>query len=144
MSVRILGIDFGEKRVGVAFAEGESGPCVPLVTLDRRSDLQVIEDLLGLVAEHVVTELVVGEPRNVDGTRGPAARRARSFARKLARRAELEVTLIDEALSTVEATERLRDAGLSGAALRQRVDAVAAQVLLEDALERRGAMESSP
>ena len=144
MSARILGIDFGEKRVGVALADGEGGHCLPLTTLDRRSDSQVIEVLLTLVTEHDVAELVVGEPRNVDGTRGPAARRARSFARKLARRSELEVTLVDEALSTVEATERLRDAGLSGAALRRRVDAVAAQVLLEDALARRSAPESSP
>ncbi|MEM1245016.1 MAG: Holliday junction resolvase RuvX [Acidobacteriota bacterium] len=134
---QVLGVDFGESRVGLALSDEQQKHCVPLKTVDRRSDAQVIEEVLEIATEHGAGEILVGEPKNVDGSRGPAAKRARSFARKLSRRCELPVTLVDEALTTVEATERLREAGLSGAALRARVDAVAAQVLLEGALSER-------
>lgn len=132
----ILGLDFGERRIGVALSDSDRHMAMPLTTILRSSDRQAIEDLMPLLAEHAVAALVLGEPRHLDGSRGPAARRARSFGRKLQRETGLEVTFVNEALSTVEASQRLREAGLSGAALRERLDAVAAQILLQEALEQ--------
>jgi putative holliday junction resolvase len=130
---RFLGIDFGERRIGLAVsAEGEL--VLPLCTVERRSDREAIERIAGIARDESVERLVVGEPLRVDGTRGAAADRARAFAARLERLSGLPVTLHPETLTTVAARERLREAGVDLRRFPGRLDAVAAQVLLEDYL----------
>ena len=135
--LRLLAIDFGERRIGLAVWSAESGIALPLDVVVRRSDEQAIAAIADRAAREQIDGFVVGEPRNVDGSAGPAAERARRFAAKLERATGLRCDLTEETLTTVEATERLRAAGLSERALRARVDAVAAQVLLEQYLAER-------
>lgn len=135
--LRLLAIDFGERRIGLAVWSAESGIALPLEVVVRRSDDQAIAEIAARATREQVDRLVVGEPRNVDGSTGPAAERARRFATKLGRATGLPCDLTEETLTTVEATERLRAAGLSERALRTKVDAVAAQVLLEQYLAER-------
>jgi putative Holliday junction resolvase len=133
-TMAILAIDLGEKRVGVAIRSDHASVVLPLTTLHRQSDPQVITELAELISRENVTRLVVGEPRRADGTRGDAAKRAASFARKLSRRTNLPCVLVDESLTSHEAERRLRDAGIDPRLDPARVDAVAAQILLEEAI----------
>lgn len=111
---------------------------LPHGVVERASDRGAIEEIARLVAEEGVGRLVVGEPRRpADGAPGDAAERVRAFAAKLARATGLEVEWVDETLTSHEAAERLRAAGRSGRAARARLDAIAAQILLQEALDRR-------
>ena len=134
--MRTLGIDFGERRIGLAISDAGGTFALPFATLERKSDAAAIARIGEIVRDEEVEALVVGEPRNVDGTRGPAAERARGFAEKLRAATGLPLRLIDEALTTVAAAERLREAGVDAKRARERIDSVAAQILLEDALAR--------
>jgi putative Holliday junction resolvase len=133
--MRALGIDLGEKRVGLALSDPDGRVALPLKTLSRRNDRTLLREIAAIAAEHGVELLVVGEPRHLDGRRGPAAQRAATFADKLGRATGLPCLLIDESLTTREAERRLREAGIDPRSSVERVDAVAAQILLEDGLE---------
>ena len=132
--MRYLGIDFGEKRVGVATGDSRIGVAVPHSTIRRNGDRQVIAEIEVLAAESEADVLVVGEPRRLDGSVGPAAERARAFARKLGEACGLPVRTVNESLTSVEAEHRLRAAGVDPRRHPERVDAVAAQILVEEAL----------
>ena len=134
--MRYLGIDLGEKRVGVATGDSRFGVAVPHSTIRRTSDRQAIAEIEALAAESEAEVLVVGEPRRLDGTVGPAAERARAFARKLGEACGLPVRTVNEALTSVEAKRRLRAAGVDPRRHPERVDAVAAQILVEEELGR--------
>ncbi|HET7291873.1 MAG TPA: Holliday junction resolvase RuvX, partial [Vicinamibacteria bacterium] len=84
-----------------------------------------------------VERLVVGEPVGLDGTRGEAALRARRFGERLAELTGLPLEMVNESLTSVEAAERLRAAGVDPRRNPERLDAVAAQILLQEALDRR-------
>jgi putative pre-16S rRNA nuclease len=132
--MRTLGIDFGERRIGLAISDAGGTFALPLLTLERRSDQAAIARIGEIIREEEVESLVVGEPVNVDGTRGPAAERARSFASKLGAATGLPLRLVGETLTTVAAAARLREAGVDARRARERIDSVAAQILLEEAL----------
>ena len=154
--MRALGIDFGERRIGLAISDPTGRMAVPLATIERETDRKAIGKIAEIAGREGVGRLVVGEPVGLDGERGPAARRARAFAERLKARTGLPLELVDEALTSVEARERLAASGASGASgakgagLRRdpgRIDAVAAQILLQDALDRgarREAAEGAP
>ncbi len=132
--MRVLGIDFGEKRVGLAVSDPGAQYALPLTTLERKNDRSLARAIHRLATEHGVTRLVLGEPLNLDGSRGTAAERIRRFGDRLERTTGLPVQYIDEALTSVEAEERLRALGIEPRKAPERVDALAAQILLQDAL----------
>ncbi len=132
----LLAIDFGERRVGLALSDPAARFAIPYRTLERRSDRELVEALVALIATESVTGLVLGEPHNVDGSRGPAAERVRGFGAKLAAATGLEIRYVEETLTSVAAVERLKQAGYDTRRDPGRIDAVAAQILLEEALER--------
>ena len=131
---RLLAVDFGSKRIGLAVSQGSLA--LPLATLSRTSDAAAVAAIAEIVREEGVTGLVVGEPRRLDGTTGDAALRVQGFARKLEAATGLACTLIDEALTSRAAEERLRAAGVDPRRHPERVDQVAAQLLLEEVLRR--------
>ncbi len=132
--MKTLAVDFGERRIGLAVSDPEGRVAVPLATVERRSDAAAVRRVADIARREGVELLVVGEPRKLDGSRGEAAARAAAFARKLGEATGLGWRLVDEALSSVEAAARLREAGVDPRRHRERVDAVAAQILLEQAL----------
>ena len=135
---RILGIDAGERRVGVALSDELCLLASPLVVLDRGHGLApVLDTLARLARSERVAQMVVGLPLNADGTAGRQARRARDFARVAARVIGLPVELWDERLSTREAEAIVRAQGRNMRRLRQsgQLDAVAAAVILQDYLD---------
>lgn len=133
--MRVLGIDFGERRIGIAVSDPDGRLAVARETIERVSDRQVIRRLLEIVREDEVEQVVIGEPRGLDGSRGEAAARVARFARKLRRTTALPCRLIDESLTSVEAKERLRQAGIDPRRSPERVDALAAQILLQEFLD---------
>lgn len=136
--MRILAIDFGEARIGLAISDPSGRLAMPLTTLARRSDRDAIDQIERIVQQEEVQKLVLGEPRNLDGSIGESARRVQSFRRKLLAQIPLSCDLLDETLTSVEATQRLRDAGVDLKRRPERIDAVAAQILLEQYLDSQG------
>ncbi len=130
---RALGVDFGERRIGLAVADADGRVATPLTVVPRTSDRAAIAAILEVVRREGIAVVVAGEPVGLGGERGAAAERARGFAARLARAARLPLVVVGEALTSVEAERRLRGAG---AARRAPVDAVAAQILLQEALDR--------
>lgn len=132
----ILAVDFGEKRIGLAVSDAAERVALPLRTVRRSSDAAAAREIARLAHERGATLLIVGDPVNVDGSRGAASERVRRFARRLAAAAGHPLELVAETLTTVEAEERLRQAGIDPARRPAKRDAVAAQILLEEALAR--------
>src|SRR5262245_24006046 len=138
-TLRALGIDFGERRIGLAISDPAGRLALPLTTLERRSDRVAVAQIAEIAGREGVERLVVGEPVSLDGHPGAAAERVRRFAAKLAARTGLPLTFVGEALTTVEATARLAAAGVDSRRQRrqpERIDALAAQILLQEALDR--------
>jgi len=136
---RVLGLDLGDARIGVAISDDERRLAVPLGTVrtGAPADLRAIADL---VREHGATLVVVGHPLLLSGEAGERAHHAERFAEALRALLPVPVVLHDERLSTVEAERALREAGASGRERRGVVDRSAATVILQSWLDaaRRG------
>jgi putative Holliday junction resolvase len=135
---RLLAIDPGTKRVGVALSDGDRRIATPLEVVARTSDPAVHRQRIAALAEEwEVVGLVVGLPRQLDGQEGAAAEAARAEAAALHDVTGLPVALYDERLTTVQAERALAGAQLDGRDRRRRVDMVAAAVLLQGWLDAR-------
>ena len=150
--MRILGIDLGERRIGLAIAERDGLAARPLATASRARSLEPADDAVTLarfVREQAVSELVVGLPLEASGAEGPMAEAAAMWARAVAERLGLPVTMRDERLSSHVAESRLgpMPRGRSGGPpsktqrdrYRERVDREAAAIILQDELDARRA-----
>ncbi len=135
------GIDFGRKRIGLAVSDGQAA--YPLRIMERRSLRHDLEAIRIQLADRDVSLIVVGLPLNMDGTEGPSARAARTFAEHLGSATGLPVEMFDERLTSFEAEQRLREASVSPTARKAARDAVAAAVILEGWLESRRARTNS-
>lgn len=131
---RVLAVDFGEKRIGLATGDTSGGIATARRTIPRSSDEAVAAAIARFCREEQVETLLVGVPRSPeDGRESEITPRIRSFARKLARTVALPLEFYEETLTSDEAARRLR-----GRRSRAGVDAEAAAVLLEDWLAHRG------
>jgi putative Holliday junction resolvase len=106
-----------------------------LTTVERRGPLQAVRAVAALVQEHEVGTVVIGLPLNMDGTRGPAAEGALTFAEELRKRVKATVVLRDERLTTVAAHDRLLEAGVPRREHKDKVDMVAAGIILQEHLD---------
>lgn len=133
-ALRLLGLDVGDRRIGVAISDPTGSLATPVEVYHRRDRASDVRHLGKLVADLEASGIIVGLPKNMNGTEGPQAEKTRDFARSLAE-AGLKVSLWDERLSTVEATRRLVEAGRRGKSIRQRIDSEAAALILESYLD---------
>jgi putative Holliday junction resolvase len=135
---RLIGVDLGEKTIGLALSDVNRTIASPLETLPRGKFKIDAGKLLALAAKFGVGGLVVGLPKNMDGSEGPSAQSARAFVRNLAQLTDLAITFWDERLSTA-AVERTRiEADASRRRRDEVVDKVAAAYILQGALDRLG------
>ncbi|TET37633.1 MAG: Holliday junction resolvase RuvX [Dehalococcoidia bacterium] len=134
-----LGLDIGEKRIGVAIADPEGLLAIPLTVIERVGEEADLEAILALANEHGVRRIVVGLPRSLDGSIGKQAERVLSFSKVLSQRTDVPVDTWDERLSTVAAERLLRDAGVKSDKRRARRDAMAAAIILQGYLDRERA-----
>lgn len=135
--MRVAGIDLGKVRVGLALSDELGMLAHPRPFLDGSNMAALLTSLVQLAQQEQISRFVVGLPRLLDGREGPPARRARRFAEVLGTRSGKPVELVDEWLSTREASARLREGGLDGRQARQRIDSAAAAVLLQAWLDRK-------
>lgn len=138
-----LGVDVGSVRVGVAASDPRGVLAVPVAVIarDRRGN-QDLDAIAAIAEEREAVEIVVGLPRSLSGTENRAAHIARSYAEELsARVSPVPVRLVDERLSTVEAARAMRAAGRSSRVGRGQIDAAAAVVILQHALDSDRASE---
>lgn len=143
--MRILGLDIGEKRIGVAVSDPSGSVATPLAVLDARQTLRDGRELAKLVSDYEVELLVAGLPLSLDGTEGPQATRARSAAERLAGLVSLPLEFADERLSSTAARRAMTEAGVSDRQKRGSVDMVAASIFLQSYLDaRRGPDAESP
>ena len=135
---RVLGLDLGDARIGVAISDPDRRLAVPLGTIHVGQPPGELLAIAELVREHEVAAVVIGEPLSMDGTRGQRAGHAAAFADAVRGLLDVPVLLHDERLSTVEAQRGLRAAGVSAKRQRSVIDASAAQIILQSWLDLEG------
>jgi putative holliday junction resolvase len=131
----VLGIDFGRSRIGVAISDELRFLAHPLETIPAGKN--AAKRIAEIVRERKIDHVVVGLPRNMDGTFGAAASEAQKFVQELRALIPREITTWDERLTTVAAHRALREAGKKTRATRGYVDQVAAQMILQGYLDRQ-------
>lgn len=129
--MRVLAIDYGDARTGVAISDATGSIVGSTTVIHSRNRERTIAELLRLREESGAQRLVMGFPRNMDGSEGPRAALCRAFAAALSEAAGMEVALWDERRTTVEAHQILSESGYHGKKRKNTVDAVAASLILE-------------
>lgn len=135
MMMRIMGLDVGEKTIGIAVSDELGWTAQGIETLKRKSLNEDISHLEKRIQEYNVTKIVVGLPKNMDGSIGPRGEQCRAFAEKLKKRLSLPVDLWDERLTTVAAEKMLIAADMSRKKRKQVIDKMAAVMILQSYMD---------
>ncbi|NQT48350.1 MAG: Holliday junction resolvase RuvX [Chloroflexi bacterium] len=133
--MRILGLDVGEKWIGVAMSDPSGTLASPLTRINATDLETTIEAICLLASQHEVARIVSGMPYSLDGSLGPQARRVEGFLQKLSQRLDVPIETWDERYSTLDAQQRMIDAGVKKERIRERIDAAAAAIILQEYLD---------
>ena len=136
--MRVLGLDYGDRRIGVALSDAFGWTAQGLEMIERKQEGDDIRRIEQLGREHEVETIVVGLPKNMNGTIGPRGEICMAFAEQLRQILSLKVELWDERLTTVAATRTLLEADVSRRKRKQVVDKMAAALLLQNYLDAKG------
>lgn len=139
-----MGLDLGDKFIGIALSDDLCIIAQGLEVIRRRSREKDLDYLRKIIKENGVEELIIGLPRNMDGTEGEQARKVLRLAKDLREDLDLPVTTWDERLSTVAAERVLLEADLSRAKRKKVIDKVAAAIILQSYLDGRGKKGAGP
>ena len=131
-----MGLDLGTKTIGVAVSDRLLSSATPLHTIRRVKFSKDAEALLQIISDREIGAIILGLPRNMDGSEGPRCQSTRAFARNLARLTDLPIGFWDERLSTVAAERALLEADTSRKRRARVIDHVAAGYILQGALDR--------
>ncbi|WP_170325357.1 Holliday junction resolvase RuvX [Ruegeria arenilitoris] len=132
----LMGLDLGEKTIGVAVSDRMRGVASPLETVRRKKFSLDSARLIEIIADREIGGIILGLPKNMDGTEGPRCQSTRAFARNLSRLTEVSIGFWDERLSTVAAEKALLEADTTRKRRGQVIDHVAAGYILQGALDR--------
>ena len=138
--MRIMGLDFGSKTVGVAISDPLLITALGIEIIRRKEEnkqRRTLARIEELIQEYGVEEIVLGLPKHMNATEGERVEKTREFAEKLARRTGLPVVLRDERLTTVAADRAMREAGLGREERREHVDKIAAVLILQNYLDEK-------
>lgn len=144
---RVLGIDYGRKRIGLAVSDADETMAFPSDVIELRQTNEAVNRVAEYCRAESIVRIVVGMPVNMNGSRGPMAEEAAKFAEALGKRTGLPVASWDERLTTHSAEQSLLEADLSRAKRKAVRDKVAAQIMLQGYLDSRlgvGLVETSP
>ena len=131
---RILGIDFGERRIGLALSDPLGIIAQGLPTLDTRKTEDVFGHLVNLIKDKDITKVIVGMPKSLNGTIGPKGMEVQEFIRKLAKRTKMEVIPWDERLTSVQSLRTMRELGVKQKD-KETVDRISATLILQSYLD---------
>ena len=134
-NLRNLGLDIGDKRIGVALSDSEEILASPLTTIIIDTDEKAIGTILELVDKNDVKRIVVGMPYSLDGTFGKQANKVMAFVEKLSRYTEVDIKIQDERLSTVAADRLMIEAGFKNSRRKEKRDSAAAAFILQGYLD---------
>lgn len=134
----IVGLDFGDKTIGVAVSDVFRSVSSSAMTVRRKKFTVDAAELIEFFKKREIGGIVLGLPRNMDGSEGPRCQKTRAFARNLSQLTPLPITYWDERLSTVAAERVMLEADMSRAKRAEKIDQVAAGVILQGALDRLG------
>ena len=133
--MKILAVDLGAVRTGLAISDEQQILASPIGTVVQRNKDLLLETVAAMAAEHGAAQIVVGLPRNMDGSKGESAAIAEAFAEQLGKRTELPVILRDERLTTMSAIGFLNETNVRGKKRKEIVDTVSATIILQDYLD---------
>lgn len=133
--MRYLGIDYGEKRTGLAICDANETLAAPLTVINSQKAL--LQKIADITKKEDVEAIVVGLPLNMDDSQGPQARRILDFAKRLEEYVEIPIYFQDERLSSFDAEEKLAPINLTRGKKKKRIDAIAAAAILEAFLEQK-------
>ncbi len=136
-SMRVLAIDYGSVRIGLALSDPTGTLARPLPFVPAKGDAKLARELAALASTEGAELILLGLPRNMDGTMGEAAAKVQAFAAALGLATKIPLQLVDERLTTVQAGRQLREAGRDARAQRGRIDSESAAVLLQGWLDAR-------
>lgn len=134
---RIMALDLGERRIGVALSDPLGLTAQPLATIARAGDGATIAQIGELVARHEVAQLVLGLPRRTDGSEGPEAEAVRVFGAKVSASLGVDVRFVDERFTTRQAQRALIAGDVSRRRRKEQVDRLAATLILQQVLDSR-------
>ena len=134
---RVMALDVGGRRIGVALSDSTRVLATPLTTLRAEPRARVIAEIAALVAQHEVAELVVGLPLTLSGEIGPQAKLVEIFASELRQALRAPIHMFDERLTSVAAERLMQDLGIKPERRKARIDEVAASIILQDFLDTR-------
>jgi putative holliday junction resolvase len=134
---RVMALDVGGRRIGVALSDSTRVLASPLTTLRAEPRPRVIGEIAALVARHEVAEMVVGLPLTLSGEIGPQARLVQAFAEELRAALAVPLHMFDERLTSVAADRMMQELGIKPERRRERIDEVAASIILQDFLDSR-------
>lgn len=140
--MRVLGLDIGERRIGVALSDSLRIIAGALTVVERVTDDVALKEIIGLARENEVERIVVGMPRSLDGSLGKQAQAVQSFVDLLKERTEIPVITWDERLSTVSAERTLLETGMKRDKRKKRRDSLAAAFILQGYLDREKSRSS--
>jgi putative Holliday junction resolvase len=140
----LAGLDLGTKTIGVAVCDGALIIASPLETIKRSKFQSDAARLFEITSHREVAGIVLGLPRNMDGSEGPRAQSTRAFARNLSRLSDLPITYWDERLSTVAAERALLEADTSRKRRAEVIDNIAASIILQGLLDRLRNIKAAP
>jgi putative Holliday junction resolvase len=135
--MRALALDYGSQRIGLALSDPTGTLARPLPFLPAKSDVKLAREIAGLAEKEKVDLILVGLPRQMNGSLGEAAAKVQAFAVALGHATTIPLQLVDERLSTVQASRQLQEAGKNTRAQRSRIDSEAAAVLLQSYLDAK-------
>jgi putative Holliday junction resolvase len=135
--MRNLGLDVGDKRIGLAVSDPDEILASPVTTINRDNDQSAIAAILKIIGEYKVEKIIIGIPYSLDGSVGNQAQSVIDFKEKLSQFTEVAIETQDERLSTIAADNLLMDAGVSGKDRKERRDAAAAAFILQGYLDSR-------
>ena len=138
---RILGLDVGDRRIGVALSDALGLTAQRLTVVERQGGAGDVEAVRALIERHAVDTVVVGLPLTMRGEQGPQAKKVVEFSETLKRRVAVPIALVDERLTTVQGTRALQETRASRRARKGLIDQVAAQLILQQFLDRQRATE---
>ncbi len=133
--MRILGIDYGSRRIGLAVSDPLGITAQGVQTLFRKNIASDMKEIRDLIDEKDVVEVVVGLPKNMNNTLGEKAKEVLKFIESLKTHISIPIKMFDERLSTVIGTRALNEANLSGKKRKKKIDMVAAQIILQGYLD---------
>ena len=133
--MRSLGLDIGDKKIGVALSDPEGILASPLTIINCTDDTVDVETIINIVDQQEVGQIIVGLPRSMDGSVGRQAEKVKSFTEKLASHTEVSVEFRDERLTTVSAKRLMQAAGRKKTRQKARDDAIAAAIILQGYLD---------